>query len=684
MTQDTHRIQLTTTGQPTPGGFEVIAITAGSGNGWDFPADVLQQSLALWDGAHSFVDHAWFGHSLRDLGGVLYAPEWDAESKGIKAKLKPAGPSGTLLAAIGQEMITEAADATPKPRVGFSADITFSATGRQVKQILKVYSVDLVYEPARGGAFVRALNSVAQSSLLAPHVGQSSLIANPTKGTSMTQPSTPAAPVVAPAGELNTQLQQHASAVDRLLVVQQARNEAAAEVEQMQAVRLQMCKNLLESELTLAKLPKAAADLIRKQFAGKLFEPSDLTDAIDDQRKLVAELTAGQSIVGPAGRMSQMFNTEDQLQAAFDDMLGAPRDEKHEKLSVHKLRGIREAYHLLTGDYDYHGGYYPDRVKLATTADFSGLVKNALNKIVVNQWELMGREGYTWWEQLVPPASESHFESLNQITGTLIGSVGTLPEVAEQGEYTELVVGDSPEVATFKKYGGYIPLTIELIDRDETKKLRAYPRELANASLRRISKLVAAVFTDNAAVGPTMADTGALFNSTAVTTAGGHANLLTTALGTTYAAWEAVAAAIYNQPMLVKNATGYYGTGDKMAIDPRFCLVPRALRGQANDLFLPNRSSLDNKSFENLYKGNVIPVTVPEWTDATDWAAMCSPTIAPSIWVGDRFGRMPEIFVAGNNLSPAVFSNDEHRIKVRQFTVVWVNDFRPIHKSNVA
>jgi hypothetical protein len=62
---------------------------------------------------------------------------------------------------------------------------------------------------------------------------------------------------------------------------------------------------------------------------------------------------------------------------------------------------------------------------------------------------------------------------------------------------------------------GWRSLTLELIDRDETRKLRAYPVELANAGLRKISALVAAVFTDNSAVGPTMADTGALFNNTA-------------------------------------------------------------------------------------------------------------------------------------------------------------------------
>ena len=62
---------------------------------------------------------------------------------------------------------------------------------------------------------------------------------------------------------------------------------------------------------------------------------------------------------------------------------------------------------------------------------------------------------------------------------------------------------------------------------------------------------------------------------------------------------------------------------------------------------------------------------------------MCDPAIAPAIFVGERFGLVPEVFIAGDNLSPAVFMNDEHRLKVRTFCAVWVNDFRPLHKENV-
>ena len=103
---------------------------------------------------------------------------------------------------------------------------------------------------------------------------------------------------------------------------------------------------------------------------------------------------------------------------------------------------------------------------------------------------------------------------MQSITGTLVGTVGALPTVAEGGEYTELAVGDSPETATFTKYGGYIPLTLELIDRDEVHKLRAYPRELAAAGLRKVSSLVAAIFTDNSALAATRISSTMLVMST--------------------------------------------------------------------------------------------------------------------------------------------------------------------------
>jgi hypothetical protein len=439
----------------------------------------------------------------------------------------------------------------------------------------------------------------------------------------------------------------------------------------------EQCKYLLGSALAASRLPEITQGRLRKSFEGKSFEPAALQTAIQEAQTEVSTLIGGLAVQGP-GRIHGMFSSEDQLQTAFDDLLGAPRDADKVALKVSRLSGIREAYLMLTGDYDFHGGYDPIRAMLATTADFTGLVKNALNKIIVSSFDRMGRAGYDWWKSIV---RTEHFENLNTITGTLVGTIGSLPTVAEQGEYTELAVGDNPETASFTKYGGYIPLTLEAIDRDETRKLRLYAIELGNAAMRNISEQIAYIFTQASGAGPTMADGGALFNATAVTSPTGHANLLTTALAA--AQWDIVAAAVYNQPMLVKWAAGYYGTGKKIAIEPRFCLIPRALRKTAFDAFLNAWDVTANVHSDNLLKGNVVPLVVPEWTDATDWAAVCDPDIAPSIILGERFGLVPEVYIAGNETDPAVFMNDETRLKVRQFLALCVGDFRPLHKENV-
>lgn len=664
--QTSHRLALQAT--PTEAGkFEILAITAGVGNGWTFPAEALKTSLSLWENTECFVDHSWFSKSLRDLAGMLTDPVWSEDDQGIRMTLTPVGPSSALLVELATQLLSEDA---PEPNVGFSADIYFTANGIEIETIMRVESVDLVYNPARGGAFLRALNAVnpeLTKELQMPEVQNT-----------QTPAAVPAAPDPAapPTGD---QLSEDAAAIRSLLGEQERQAALAAEAEEARKVRAQMCGYLLDSGLSAAALPPAVTSRVRAQFDGKVFEPAELQTAIDDARTMVSELLSSQTVAGP-GRLHAMFNETDKLQAAVDDMLGAPRDEAHAQLDTARLSGIKELYLMLTGDRDFYGGYYPEHVQLATTADFTGLVKNALNKIVVNTWDELGRAGYDWWNRI---STIEHFTTLNTITGTLVGTVGTLPSVAEGAEYTELAVGDSPETADFTKYGGYIPLTLELIDRDETRKLKAYPRELASAGLRKISALVAALFTDASGTGPTMADTGVLFNATAVTTAGGHKNLLTTALAA--AEWDVVATAMYNQPMLVKQAAGYYGTGPKMAINPKYAVVPRSLQLAAMKVLYPTLENAANIYSENQQRGQPGDVvTVPEWTDGNNWAAVCDPRLAPAIYIGERFGLMPEIYISSSENAGAVFTNDEHRMKVRHFLAVWVNDFRPLHKSNVA
>ena len=649
MTERRQRLALEVTSAGSSG-FEILAITAGAANGWVFPAEVLRESLALWDGVNCFVDHSLKARSVRDIAGVLRKPIWDETSQGVRAELSAFGPSSDLLKEIGRQVLEESDEAAVK--VGFSADVLFQGKNGKVEKILKIYSVDLVYNPARGGIFLRALNQLGINPIIE--------------------------------GDLKMAL-ENINIIGQEVEEQQNEPQTCKEsktlevqLSEMRQMKEEMSKLLLENSLANSNLPQSLKNNLRKQFQNSSFSPAELSQAMHEAQTLLSELDGASAVKGPA-RIEGMVEPGERLQAAVDDLMGAPREKGMNNASVAKLSGIRELYLSLTGDYELHGGYFPQRARLATTADFSGLVKNSLNKLVANTWEELGRAGYDWWKNV---SVQEHFNSLHEITGTLIGTVGDLPMIEEGGNYPQLQVGDSGETANFNKYGGYIPLTLELIDRDETRKLRSYARELASAGMRKISSLVAQIFTAQNGTGHNLADGQPLFNATAVSQSGGHANLGTGLLNSEN--WDLASAKVFGQPMLIKNKAGLYGSGPQMAVNPKYLLVPRALQRTAMEICQGNFVREENYVFDNVLKGSAVPLVVPEWTDANDWAAVCDPRVAPAIFVGERFGLAPEIFIAGNELSPAVFTNDEHRLKVRHYLAVWVNDFRPLFKNNVA
>ncbi|HEX9107425.1 MAG TPA: hypothetical protein VF832_09355, partial [Longimicrobiales bacterium] len=323
----------------------------------------------------------------------------------------------------------------------------------------------------------------------------------------------------------------------------------------------------------------------------------------------------------------------------------------------------------MTGDVEFSGGYYPERARFAVSADLPGVLKDAMNRLVIQEWQELGRTGYRWWE---PVVAVEHFTNLHQITGVLVGEVTALPSVNEGAAYTALNVADSAEVGAWGKYGGYIGLTLEMFERDETHRLRQFPRKLASAGLRRISALVGSIFTANAGVGPTMADAKAVFHID-------HGNLGSAALTST--AWEAASAAIYNQSML----TGAGGTAPRLALDAKYLLVPRGLRLAGRQILYPSFEHEANLFSENMQRGEPGDViTVPEFSDANDWAAAADPRLAPGIIVGERFGLLPEIILADGERHGALFTNDEIRMKARHWVSVFVADYRPLYKANVA
>lgn len=604
-------------------GFEILAITAGEGNGWHFSPEVLEASLPLWEGIKCFVDHREGPRSLRDLAGVGVHPRYDAQARGIRLHLRPLGPAAPLLERLGEQVLS---GALSRPPIGFSADLVFSAEGRRVTRIVRVLSVDLVLDPARGGAFVRRL---AASALSQSDPQQGDVMDDPTP-TPQPQPHPDPAPT------------------------------PAAEV---------LCQHLLETALTAAHLPPSLSEQVRARFQGRVFEPQALQTALEEAHRLIASLNPAGVVQGPP-RVERMASSEDQITAALFDLLGVERPPELRGLHVARLSGIRELYLRMTGDQDFHGGYDGERAQFATSADLPGVLKNALNKLILAEWQELGRSGYRWWEPIV---SVEHFTSLQPVTGVLVGEVSALPTVEEGAAYPALSLRDSAEVGAWVKAGGYLGLTLEMFERDETHKLRQVPRKLANAALRRLSGLVAAVFTAQNGIGPQMADGYAVFE------AAHHANLGSAALSAS--AWEDASAAIYHQRLLSPEGSG----GPRLALDARYLLVPRSLRLTAMRILYPAFEREANIFSENLQRGQYGDViTVPEFEDPNDWAAVADPRLAPGIIVAERFGLLPEIILADDQHSGALFTHDEVRMKVRHWCSVFVADYRPLYKSNVA
>jgi hypothetical protein len=368
--------------------------------------------------------------------------------------------------------------------------------------------------------------------------------------------------------------------------------------------------------------------------------------------------------VGAQGDIRVGLNEIDRLQAVVDRMVGLPAASEVLQ-NVRPVSGIRELYLMLTGDYDLRGSFDAERVQLAnvTTSTMTSLVKNAFNKVILDYFNQANR----WWEPIV---SQEDLQSTQDLTLITLGGLANLPTVSEGAAYSELEWSDAEETVSFVKKGGYVGVTLEMMDKDETRAFRAIPRKLAIAGYRSLSASIATLFTANSGVGaywPAGQSSLRLFN------AGTYGNLGTTALDS--ASWDVVIQAMYK----MTEAT----SGERMGIRPAFVVAPIELEKTALTIMESAGEPGTGDNDVNVRRGSSRVVVCPEMTDANDWLAVADPRVWPGITVGYRFGRVPEVFVADQENVGSMFTNDEMRIKARFWFACGVGDYRPLYKSNV-
>jgi hypothetical protein len=128
---------------------------------------------------------------------------------------------------------------------------------------------------------------------------------------------------------------------------------------------------------------------------------------------------------------------------------------------------------------------------------------------------------------------------------------------------------------------------------------------------------------------------------------------------------------------------------------PRYILVPPDLEITALQILAsegqPGTANNDVNAFAegNEFSARMLAardrvIVVDLWTDTNNWAAVADPRLYPTIGIGYRYGRVPEIFSVASPTAGLMFTNDTMPIKVRFFFAVGPMDYRGMYKENVA
>jgi hypothetical protein len=689
-----------------------------SKNGRLYDTKLLADSVSQWEGVKVYDNHLSpkeyqekgpMRSPLKEWLGTIVDPIWDEENARLRGQFKVVdeGLASKLLNAWDQGVLNT---------VGLSIDVVpgkvgaVTIEGKRIPVIegfKSIQSVDLVGDPAAGGRFDRILASVGSDDLSLD------------KESTMDE-DTIKALIEEAVGEIDVPNQVRrvieealeASEEEEEEFVMPEEEEEEEEEEEAQESQAMAAVRKLESDLMVkglierSNLPDEYQNVVEAAFPkGHVHDKRVVNRMVKRVREAYASSDTSGEVQGAGNsQVSVGMNEEDVASAEFLRLVAGNNQFKaieHMKDDFVKDR-VTEGYQAWIRDgrpnygtrrlsqwvYEYLGGdplVDPHAYEAITTSSMGSIVKNALNLILAADYSVKER----WWDPIV---REEEVDTIDEATLIRVYGMDTLDIVAEGDPYTELGWEDEEETATFVKKGNYAGITLETLLRDKLNTVRSIPDRLSNSWYNTLSDLVAGVFTVNTLAGPVLSDTGALFNATAVTSAGGHANLLTTALSASEFGVCRLA--------MRKQTDQTLGTGRRLHMTPKYLLIPADLEATAE--VIRNSQLEPGADFDsagggaqaiNPYYQKFEIVPVPNWTDTKDWALVADPVQFPAIWLIFLRGlKTPELFTADSDVAGAMFTNDTLRYKIRLMTFRFsatydcapVSDFRPLHKSNVA
>lgn len=319
--------------------------------------------------------------------------------------------------------------------------------------------------------------------------------------------------------------------------------------------------------------------------------------------------------------------------------------------------------------------YRIERDAYHQTGSFPNLLLDVSNKSLLAGYE---EAPYTWsaWARTATPVDD--FKNINRIRYSEMGNPEMVPE---NHGYPEAKTSDQKETYKVAKYGSMFTVTWETVVNDDLDAISRTPAMQGTACRRKQNAVVYSVLTDNAA----LADGGTLFNSTAQTSSGGHANLADVA--------GAPSVSTLNSgfvSMMTKKGIGTNGTDSSaiLNIQPAFLMVPVALSATALQLVgsiadpSAGGSAAGNSNTKNIYGPNgerplqVIVEPVLDGNSSTAWYLAANTAQVDTVEM---------TFLSGEE-SPVLesewdFDKDVYKYKVRQSFAAAAIDYRGLYKN---
>jgi len=232
------------------------------------------------------------------------------------------------------------------------------------------------------------------------------------------------------------------------------------------------------------------------------------------------------------------------------------------------------------------------------TGLFANILYDATNVMLRRAYAETATTFQRWMRQ---GESLNDFKPVHKVIG---GELSDPKAIPEDGEFEETTHSDARESYKLTVWGEIFSCSWQLIVNDQLGEFTKIPVKQGAAMRRKQNKLAYGVLQDNAA----MADTGLLFNATAITTAGGHNNLATGAGPPSVSTLDALSKKMAEMCGL--------NTTDKtiLNLEPKYIIFPPALRGTVLKLLgsfadpAVGGSAAGNSNVKNIWQDGLKPV----------------------------------------------------------------------------